>query len=86
MTPAHPPADLDPGLGQADLQSHLLPGEEVGVAGAAEERLQQVQLGTGEGGSLPPLLPHKRWREEATKEAVKETSHPSQLLYLLTSL
>lgn len=48
---------LDSGLGQVDLEGHLLPHEDVRVARLGEQRFQDVQLCPGEGGALPALLP-----------------------------
>ena len=48
---------LDPGLGEVDLHGDLLPGVDVGVVGLLERSLQLLQLGGGEGGPDPPLLP-----------------------------
>lgn len=51
---------LNSGLGQVDFQRHLLPHEDVRVAGFSEQRLQHVELRAGEGGPLPALLPGSR--------------------------
>ena len=50
-------AYLNSGFWQVDFESHLLSHEDVWVACFLEEGLQNVQLGTGEGCALPPLLP-----------------------------
>lgn len=54
---------LDTWLRQVDLEGHLLPHEDVWVAGLWEERLQDVQLCAGEGGALPALLPGSGWKK-----------------------
>lgn len=56
-------SDLDSGLGQVDLERHLLPHEDVGVAGLPEQSLQDVELRAGEGRPLSPLLPRGRCSE-----------------------
>ena len=47
---------LNPRLWQVDLESDLLPHEDIRVARLLEQRLQHVQLRAGEGRALPPLL------------------------------
>ena len=51
------PAHLDSGLREVDLHGDLLPGVDVGVVSLLEGSLQLLQLGRGEGGPDPPLLP-----------------------------
>ena len=48
---------LNTWLGQVDLQSNLLPHEDVWVARLGEQGLQDVQLGASESGALPTLFP-----------------------------
>ena len=48
---------LNPGLGEVNLHGDLLPGVDVGVVSLLEGALQLLQLGRGEGGPDPPLLP-----------------------------
>ncbi len=48
------------GLGEANLDGELLPGEDVWVVGPGEGFLQLLQLEGGEGGPVAPLLPHLR--------------------------
>lgn len=55
---------LNPGLGQVDLQSHLLAGVDIRVLGLGKQRLQFLQLAPGKGGPLPPLLPRGAWQEQ----------------------
>ena len=43
-------------LWQVNLKSHLLPHEDIGVPRLLEERLQHIQLLSGEGGPLSPLF------------------------------
>jgi hypothetical protein len=47
---------LDPGLRKVDLDGHLLPREDVRVAGLQEQCLQDIQLRAGERRPLPALL------------------------------
>ena len=54
---------LNSGLGQVDFERHFLPHEDVGVPSLLEQRLEDVQLGPGEGGPLSSLLPVGRPRE-----------------------
>ena len=58
---------LDTGLGQVDLQSHLLPHEDVRVARLGEQGLQDVQLGAGESGALPTLFPGSGYTNANTR-------------------
>lgn len=51
---------LDSGLRQVDLERHLLPHEDVRVAGFGEQSLQDVELGAREGGAFTSLLPGGR--------------------------
>ena len=51
---------LNPRLWQVDLESDLLPHEDIRVARLLEQGLQHVQLRAGEGRALPPLLPVRR--------------------------
>lgn len=44
-------------LGQVDLEGQLLPGVDVRVVGLGKDPLQFFQLGAGERGPDPPLLP-----------------------------
>lgn len=62
---------LHPGLGQVDLQRHLLPHEDVRVARLGKQRLQDVELRPGEGGPLPALLPRVSWRTKKKKKKWK---------------
>ena len=48
---------LDPGLGEVNLHGDLLPCVDVGVVSLLEGALQLLELGRGEGGPDPPLLP-----------------------------
>ena len=48
---------LNAGLGQVDLEGHLLAHEDVGVARLGEQVLEHVQLSAREGRPLAPLLP-----------------------------
>lgn len=57
-------------LRQVDLESHLLPHEDVWVAGLGEERLQDVQLCSGEGGALPALLPRSGCTSRTQRQCV----------------
>lgn len=49
-------AYLNARLGQVDLDGHLLPHEDVRVAGLGEERLEHVELRPREGGPLAALF------------------------------
>lgn len=51
---------LDSGLRQVDLQSHLLPHEDVRVPGFGEQSLQDVELGARKSGAFTSLLPGSR--------------------------
>ena len=62
---------LHAGLRQVDLQRHLLPHEDVRVPGLSEQRLQDVELRAGEGGSLPPLLPGHRCGKRRAEDRVR---------------
>lgn len=53
-------ADLDAGLWQVDFESHLLPHEDVRVAGLGKQRLQDVELRSGERRPFATLLPGRR--------------------------
>lgn len=64
---------LDSGLRKVDFQRHLLPHEDVRVAGFGEQSLQDVQLRAGEGGPLPPLLPGSRCGETDTDQDGRKT-------------
>jgi hypothetical protein len=55
-------ADLNPGLGQIDLERDLLSHEDVGVASPLEEALQDVELLPRKGCPLTPLLLH--WNDK----------------------
>jgi len=63
---------LDAGLGEVDLQGHLLPHEDVRVARLREQRLQDVQLRPGERGALPALLARRVCKQESA--AIKSCS------------
>jgi hypothetical protein len=51
---------LNPGLWQVNLERHLLPHEDVGVASLLEQGLQHVQLRAGKGRPFSSLFPVKR--------------------------
>jgi hypothetical protein len=45
------------GFGETNLEGDFFPHENIGVARFAEKRLEHVQLRSGKGGPLSPLLP-----------------------------
>jgi hypothetical protein len=49
--------NLDSRLGQIDFECNLLAHEDVGISRLAEQRLEDVELGSGEGCSFSSLLP-----------------------------
>ena len=53
-------AHLHAGLGQVDLERHLLAHEDVLVARFGEQRLEHVELRACESGPLAPLLTGRR--------------------------
>lgn len=61
MGPGTRTPHLNPGLGQIDLQSHLLAGIHIRVLGLGEQGLQLLQLASREGGPFPPLLSWGTW-------------------------
>jgi hypothetical protein len=57
---------LNPGLWQVNLERHLLPHENVGVASLLEQGLQHVQLRTGKGRPFSSLFPVQRGKNSAS--------------------
>ena len=61
------PQYLNTWLGQVDLQSDLLPHEDVRVARLGEQGLQDVELGASESGALPTLFPGSSYTNTNTR-------------------
>ncbi len=62
---------LNPGLWQVNLERHLLPHEDVGVASLLEQRLQHVQLRTGKGRPFSSLFPVKREENQLLEQGLQ---------------